>query len=419
MLLGIHIQNFGVLHDTVFGLSFEELAGQSLNRVEDLYDPARTGMPADRLPASQINVLIGRNSTGKSAFFTALSFISDCMRHGVPFAADQEDRGGLVKLRTDGECEDVRFDMLFNDSDSNAFLAYELVLSCNAQGQPRVLRETVRRAVLTVDHFEVTILLSLENGRGSVLDDGTPRHAGVTDTKVPALAIYGSLLAYPSLNLIYNQIVRWFFGRFEVQHRASTPAPARTGGHRHINIDGDNVSNVLDFYRKEHPDLYDTIIARISERLPEEKRIDQAFRNGGVTSGIRKLYTLLLLLEDPRPRPLICLEEPDGGLYHDMVDALSLAIRDYVIRNPDCQVFFTTHSQYILESMRPEEVWVFERRPEGPGSSVSGSYTHTRCVARDAVVRTMHAEGIGMGALWYSGHLESSWEDLHASGSTD
>jgi len=90
-----------------------------------------------------------------------------------------------------------------------------------------------------------------------------------------------------------------------------------------------------------------------------------------------------------------------------------------VIRNADCQVFFTTHSQYILEAMRPEEVWVFERRPEGAGSTASGSFTHTRCAARDAVVRSMHAEGVGMGALWYGGHLESSWEDLHASGSTD
>jgi hypothetical protein len=69
--------------------------------------------------------------------------------------------------------------------------------------------------------------------------------------------------------------------------------------------------------------------------------------------------------------------------------------------------------------MRPEEVWVFERRREQSPAIPQGLYTHTRCVARDAIVRAMHAEGVGMGALWYSGHLDSSWEDLHASGSTD
>ena len=83
MLLGIHIRNFGVLHDTVFGLSFEELVRQPIKKLDDLFKAGRPGVPEDRLPISQINALIGRNSTGKSAFFSALSYISDCMRHDV------------------------------------------------------------------------------------------------------------------------------------------------------------------------------------------------------------------------------------------------------------------------------------------------------------------------------------------------
>lgn len=419
MLLGIHIQNFGVLHDTVFGLSYAELIHEPLQRLEDIFDATRRVVPDDRQPIGQICALIGRNSTGKSAFFAALSFLSDCMRHGVPFASDHEERGGFMKLRTTGDTADIRFELLFTDRDPTTFLSYEICLSCNTHGRPRVFRESVHRATFQRDHFDIENLLSLENGRGTILDAGSIQHAGVTDTKVPALSVYGALLAYPSLNLIFEQVTRWFFGHFEIQQTPPAPAADLTGGMRHLNVQGDNVNNVLDYYQKEHPDLYDSIISRISDRLPDEKRIDQAFRSGGVTSGIRKLYTLLLLLEDPRPRPLICMEEPDGGLYHDMVDSLSFALRDYVIRNPECQVLFTTHSPYILEAMKPEEVWVFERRPSAPGSAVSGLFTQTRCVARDSVVRAMHAQGVGMGALWYSGHLDSSWEDLHASGSTD
>lgn len=419
MLLGIHIQNFGVLHDTTLGLSFAELLSQSVDRIQDLFDAARRGEPSDRLPLGQIDVLIGRNSSGKSACLTALSFLSDCLRHGVPYAADQEGRGGFIRLRTSGGCADIRFELLFSGDTADTFLSYETTLSCDSHGHPRVFSESAHRAVFNDGRFEPQLLLRLENGRGTILDGGTTHAAGVADTKLPGLAVYGALLAYPDLNRIYEQITRWFFGQFEIQH---TPKPHTADiqvGQRHLSTTGDNIKNVLSSYQNEYPELFESIVDRISERMPDEKRIDQAFRNGGVTSGIRKLFTLLLLLEDPRPRPLICLEEPDGGLYHDMVDTLTFALRDYVIRNPDCQILFTTHSQYILEAVRPEEVWVFERRPEPDGSPVGGTFTRTRCAARDAVVRAMHDQGIGMGAIWYSGHLDSSWEDLHASGSSD
>jgi hypothetical protein len=36
-------------------------------------------------------------------------------------------------------------------------------------------------------------------------------------------------------------------------------------------------------------------------------------------------------------------------------------MRDYTLRILACQIMFTTHNPYILESLRPEEVWVFER----------------------------------------------------------
>lgn len=415
MLLGIHIQNFGVLHDTIFGLAFDELVRQPVKQVDDLFKADRPGVPDDRLPISQIGVLIGRNSTGKTAFFNALSFLSDCMRHDVPFASDQNGRGGFTKLRTKGNDSDIRFDMLFQDLEEHAFLGYEIVLSSQSHGRPRVSKESVRRAVYRDGQFEVQTIFDLRQGQGTVLNGDTLRTAGVADTKAPALKVYGLLLDYPSLGLIHRQMTRWFFGSFG--NRQTTEAPA--GSQRHLSVTGDNVNNVLAYYRKEHPQQYASIVDRISDRLPDEKKIDEAFRNGSASSGLKKLYTILLLLEDPNPRSLVCLEEPDGGLYHDMVDTLSLAIRDYALQNPDCQVFFTTHSQYILESMRPEEVWVFERRREQSPAIPQGLYTHTRCVARDAIVRAMHAEGVGMGALWYSGHLDSSWEDLHASGSTD
>ncbi len=435
MLLGIHCHNFGVLHDTSFGMSFSDLAGLTASQAAILDDPAASPLREDRLPLGPLCALIGRNSTGKSALFAALSFISVRLRHDVAFACEQCGRSGFTSMKTRGDCSDICFSLLFSGEADGEFLSYELCLSSDRHGRPFVARESVCQARFGTDGLTVETLLDLEQGRGKIREAGVLHETALSETKAPALAAYGLLLSCPELNRIHDQVSRWFFDRLSQPADPSRrPEPVRQGGHRHVSVTGDNVRNVLEFLQIEHPEQYGQAMNRISERMPTEKRIDQAFSNG-VSSGTRKLFTILLLLEDPDPRPLICLEEPDGGLYHENVDSLAFALRDFTIRNPACQILFTTHSPYILESMRPEEVWVFERRPAatspGPAASEAGSaaaaacsaaadpYTHTRCLARDPVVRAMHEQGVGLGALWYGGHLDRSWDDARRSGESD
>lgn len=369
--------------------------------------------------------------------FAALSFLADCLRHNVAFASTKNGRVNFRHLKTDGVDADICYRIVLSGADENEFLGYDIRLAADQHGRPYVAAESVKRAWFNTKGAHHEILLELENGRGIVREDGELKEAAVADTKAPALATYGMLLKYPALNRIYAQISRWFFDQIPLKAlQPLTSEKEGEGGHRHVSFTGDNIMNVLEYLRSKDPVYYEQAIARISDRIPSERRIDKALNNG-VSAGTRKLFILLLLLEDPAPRPLICLEEPDAGLYHDMVDSLAYALRDYTIRNPECQVMFTTHSPYILESIRPEEVWIFERRTQageaeaaepkaavpnavehavasGPVSGRESGYTHTRALARDPVVRAMHAEGVGLGALWYSGHIDREWDEVHS-----
>lgn len=389
MLLGVHLRNFGVLHDVQIGIHADTLQSQTAG-----------------WPLMPLTALIGRNSTGKSSLFDALSFLSDCQRHGVQYASTAHGRGGFARLLTVGNCRSIYFELLIHLESLHYYLAYQLELTCDGHGRPRVANESVRKLWQRDDgSWQDHVLLAMQNGRGQVYLDGQIRKAGVSDNKYPALAAYGSLIDYPELQQLHMQLDRWYFCQLGALRNGH--ARPESGGHKHLNATCDNVANVLTYYRTEHPRAYRDMIRRISEKMPNGRPVADAFAAGELTSGSMKLFTFLLLLADPLPRPLICLEQPDGDLYHDMVDALAYEMRDYTMRHPDCQILFTTHSPYILEAMQPAEVWVFERREEGGEDAPGRHFAKARCVGADPLVSAMYKQGVGMGAMWYGGHFES------------
>ena len=42
-----------------------------------------------------------------------------------------------------------------------------------------------------------------------------------------------------------------------------------------------------------------------------------------MSDGTLKVFSYLLLLEDPSPPPFLCIEEPENGLYHKLLEVLA------------------------------------------------------------------------------------------------
>ena len=121
--------------------------------------------------------------------------------------------------------------------------------------------------------------------------------------------------------------------------------------------------------------------------------------NARRSDGTLKVFAYLLLLSDPAPVPFICIEEPENGLYHKLLEILAKQFRAYVIDGKSkSQVFITTHQPYFVDALEPNEVWVLEKGDDG--------FSKIHRASENALIRGLVAEELPLGGLWYSGYLE-------------
>ena len=118
-----------------------------------------------------------------------------------------------------------------------------------------------------------------------------------------------------------------------------------------------------------------------------------------MSDGTLKVFSYLLLLEDPAPPPFLCIEEPENGLYHKLLETLATEFREHAEHRRGSQVFITTHQPYFVNSLDPEEVWILEKGTDGIST--------VRRASEDQIVTNMVAEGLPLGNLWYSDYLDA------------
>jgi len=63
-----------------------------------------------------------------------------------------------------------------------------------------------------------------------------------------------------------------------------------------------------------------------------------------MSDGTLKLFAYLLLLQDPEPPVLIGIEEPENGLYHQLLEPLALEIKHTAAGGP--QIY--PHNSFTL-----------------------------------------------------------------------
>lgn len=109
------------------------------------------------------------------------------------------------------------------------------------------------------------------------------------------------------------------------------------------------------------------------------------------------MFAYLVLLNDPRPHPLLCVEEPENQLFHSLLPELAEEFRDYARRGG--QVFVSTHSPEFLNAVELEEAFWLQKQ--------DGSSRVFRAKDDPQIVRYM-ADGDRLGALWRQGFFGES-----------
>lgn len=237
----------------------------------------------------------------------------------------------------------------------------------------------------------------------------------LSDNRKLGIATLGALKTHPRISAFREFMEGWYLSYF-------TPDAARTlplsGAQYHLNSKGDNLANVVQFMEREHRASFQDILNRIAGRIPGIDKIDTEKTSDGrlllrfndrgfqdpfyapqMSDGTLKVFAYLLLLEDPTPPSLICIEEPENGLYHKLLEILAAEFRAHTQRKDGAQFFITTHQPYFVDALDPEEVWILEKGEDG--------FATIRRASDDQLVKNLVAEGLPLGGLWYSDYLDA------------
>ena len=236
------------------------------------------------------------------------------------------------------------------------------------------------------------------------------------DRRKLGVATLGSLKQHPRISAFRRFIEGWYLSYFTPDAARSLPL---AGPQKHLNIHGDNLGNVVQFMEREYPRKLQAILDRIAGKIPGIQRIDtdktadgrlllrfndrgfkDPFYSQQMSDGTLKVFAYLLLLEDPSPPPFLCIEEPENGLYHKLLESLARKFRAHATgQKGGSQIFITTHQPYFVDALSPEEVWILGKGDDG--------FSTIKRASDDETVKNMVEEGLLLGGLWYSDYLDT------------
>ena len=427
---GFRIKNYRVLQDVTIGKLW------NLQKVK---------------PLIPLTVVIGKNGVGKSTLFDAFGFLSDCLNIGVEEACDANERGGFERIRSQGSKGPIEFEIYYKQDGKSRPITYELSIDLDRTNRPYVRKERLRQRRKGQSKGRPFSFLILNNGKGTVWKGD---HAGfqmdeekenkidslpfdflesetkekfseeiakresveLNDTRKLGIATLGALKQHPRISAFRNFIESWYLSYFTPDSARSLPL---AGPQRHLNIHGDNLGNVVQFMERQHKNKFKKILEKIAAKIPGINTIDtektpdgrlllrfndkgfkDPFYSQQMSDGTLKVFAYILMLEEPSPPPFLCIEEPENGLYHKLLETLVSEFRSHATgRKGGSQVFITTHQPYFVDALVPEEVWILTKGEDG-FSSISRT-------SNDPLVMNMVAEGLPLGGLWYSDYLDA------------
>ena len=423
---GIRIRNYRVLRDVTLGRLWNTQGVAAL---------------------TPMTAVIGKNGVGKSSLFDAFGFLGDCLRLGVEEACGQRGRGGFDRIRSQGSDASIEFEVYYREETNARPITYELAIDKDKTGRPFVSRERLRQRRKGQRSGWPFSFLMLNDGRGvawkgdaqgSLVGDEAhfdlralidrivrgPADEESANTEVVELqdkrrlgiAALGALKQHPRIASFREFIEGWYLSYFTPDAARSLPL---VGPQRRLNIHGDNLGNVVQYMEREHPARFERILTQIADRIPGVDRIDTErspdgrllirFNDRGfvdpfyaqqMSDGTLKVFAYLLMLEDPHPPPFLCIEEPENGLYHKLLEVLAGEFRSYATgRRNSPQIFITTHQPYFVDALTPEETWVLEKQDDG--------FATISRASDDKIVKAMVEEGLPLGSLWYSDYLDT------------
>lgn len=366
-------------------------------------------------------VVVGANGSGKSTLFDVFGFLHDCLRGNVRQALDKRGRFAEVLSRgCDPQKDSILIELQYRMEIAGAkrLVTYSLEIG-ERQGQPVVLKELLRYK--RGRHGSPYHFLSFANGEGYAItneedfkkpDEELDRETQKVSPDTLAIKGLGQFERFKAANAFRSLIENWHVSDFHIS--AARGRKDASGETEHLSQTGENLPLVARYLHEQHPALFANILASMARRVPgisavEPKLMDDGyltlkFQDGSfktpfldryVSDGTIKMFAYLVLLHDPKPHPLLCVEEPENQLYPHLMAELAEEFRSYARRGG--QVFVSTHSPDFLNALELDEVcWLVKQQ----------GYTRIQRAKDDRQIAAYMAEGDQLGYLWKQGFFD-------------
>lgn len=366
-------------------------------------------------------ILVGANGSGKSTLFSVFGFLKDALTDNVHVALTKLGGSrGFQEVRSRNTEGPIEIEIKFREKPDAPLITYFLAIS-EENGRPLVEREILkyrRGSKGQPWHF-----LDFSKGKGSAVTNEPDKVTAETQLNredhvlksSDILAVKGlaQFEKFPASKALGELIENWHISDFHIQKAR----PEQEAGYaEHLSKEGENLSLVTEYLYTRHLKLFEQIIEKLKCRVPgitqvdakttEEGRVLLRFQDGAfedpflarhVSDGTIKMFAYLVLLHDPKPHPLLCVEEPENQLYPKLLGELAEEFREYANRGG--QVFVSTHSPDFLNAALIDEVfWLAKEK----------GYTKIHRAKEDAQIVAYMADGDHMGYLWKQGFFEGA-----------
>ncbi|MGQ9910108.1 MAG: AAA family ATPase [Candidatus Flexifilum sp.] len=359
-----------------------------------------------------LTVFLGPNGSGKSTLFDVFAFLSECFTVGLRRAWDKRNR--FRELRSRGADGPIEFELKYREQPELPIITYSLAIDEDGRG-PVVSRETLRWRRGT--RGQPFYFLDFTHGRGRVFAGETPDQDAERIDEVlaqpDALAVntFGQLARHPRVIALREFITGWYLSYLSADNTRGIP---EAGPQERLSASGDNLPNVIQYLREQHPDRLERILQRLRERVPRLEKIEAEIMPDGrlllqikdapfdrpimakfASDGTLKMLAYLTVLYDPDPPSLIGIEEPENQLHPRLLRGLAEECRGAARRS---QLMVTTHSPFFVNGLKPNELWVLFRDEAG--------YTQARRASAMPGIQDFVNQGALLGDLWMEGHFD-------------
>ena len=365
-------------------------------------------------------LFVGANGTGKSTLFDVFGFLSDALTNNVRSAI--QNRGGFKEVISRGSTGLIEIELQFriDIAKKSRLVTYHLEIGENNRNIyiEREFLRYKRGRYGSPYHF-----LEFSKGNGYAItneedfdkpdEDLEREEQKLQSPDILAIKGLGQFERFKAASAFRDFIEKWHVSDFHISHARSVKD---AGYAEHLSTKGDNLALVAQYIYETHYSIFIDILNKMKKRVPGisdvqaettvDGRIVLKFQDGSfkdpfvaryVSDGTIKMFAYLILLHDPSPHPLLCIEEPENQLYPSLLQDLLEEFRLYSKRGG--QVFVSSHDPDLVNAANIDEVfWLVKK--EG--------YTTIKRASDDEKIVALVKAGDKLGYLWRQDYFTDS-----------